>query len=169
MTVQLVAFPFNGGYTYGEIVDNHIMRGSTRSLCVQDMKKIPLTCDWRAYLSATILEVETSSGWYRFKPVVMHASIMLETSRGHKIPLIALCDEHARHYPAMSLSPHMPRPSARAPPVVVHSAPPIRMQRTTSVRTTKEEYESEDEGRKELDALHSYVISQRKARSVRFK
>jgi hypothetical protein len=172
MPTQLIAFPYNGGYTYGELVDNHIMRGSSRALYVSNMTKIAITPEWRAYLSGVTFEVEMSAGWKTCKPILTHAAVMLETTEGYKIPLILLSDEHARYYPAMMKEPALPHQAVRAPPVVVHTAPAVRrvtMRRTTSVRTTRDDCESEDEGRKELDALHMYVASQRKHRQVSFK
>lgn len=108
-------------FYYGELCDNHLLRGSPRAIYASNVKIVDMSAEWKAYLSGRVIEIEQpDSKWLNatLKPSVL--KYMLQHESGYVMPL--LCVRRAE------LCVYFPRMGAAAPakmPVQTVCAPGV--------------------------------------------
>lgn len=186
-SIQLVAFTVdNINFYYGELHDDHVLRGSARSLYASNFKIVDMTTEWKSYLCGRVLEIEQGeSKWIKGTITSTGHKYMLQHDSGYLIPLIGtnridICKYFTRIAPTAPMK--MPSQRVGAPAIV--EPPTIRGSSHVYVKARKRDDDAdsvakaivngdedpEDEGKKERDALSAAVIAaSRRRRSVSFK
>lgn len=167
--LQLFALTADGSkYHYGEFSDDHLLAGSPRKLYTRHMKLMPITDEWKAYLMDRRIELELPSGkWQRLH--IKHCNSMLVHDSGYVMPLLKLGDTSLiAKYPCIELaspSPVMPKQTIRPPPILAKADSRMKDDDADSHGCVVGDEDSDNEGKKERDALRAAVKSMK---SVKF-
>lgn len=135
-SVQLFAFVSSSDsskFYYGEFVDNHIMIGAHRALYTSNIKVVPASAEWRAFLHEKVLEFEykkpgdSTSSWSRRRIRGDKLQYMLQHDSGYVMPLFrSIPEEIYKCYPCMSAyaPTAMPKQAVKPPSIVASTATP---------------------------------------------
>ena len=186
-SVQLFALTVDKvDFYYGELHDDHLLRGSPRGIYASNVKIIDMSADWKAYLSGRVIEIEQeSSKWIKATLNSEGLKYMLQHDSGYIMPLIRVSRaDLCEYFPRMAKTAPMKMPSqtVRAPGIVASnsvkgSAGMYRKPRkrdddagsAAEAVCNGDDEDPVDEGKKERDALSAAVAAASRRRSVSFK
>ena len=169
-SVQLFALTTDKvNFYYGELHDDHILRGSPRGIYASNIKILDMSAEWKAYLTGRVIEIEQADSKYvkvTLKPSGL--KYMLQHDTGYVMPLIRVGSEDlCAYFPRMTtMAPvTMPSQTARAPGIVMSSGSAKPSRRRVVIKEDDSiagavcngDEDPVDEGKKERDALSSAI------------
>lgn len=125
--LQLIAFTADKiNFYYGEFHDDHILRGSSRSLYASNVKIVEMSAGWKTYLTGRVVEIEQpGSKWVKATLEAGGIKYMLRHDSGYVIPLICVRSyAFYEYFPRMaeSVPVAIPTQTVRPPGIVAGSA-----------------------------------------------
>lgn len=123
-STQLIAFcsdPVVKVFSYGELVDDHVMRGAKRAIFTSNIRVVPISAEWKTFLTGRFLELEQTGGVWKKVRIGDSVKYMLQHDSGYLIPLLIVTTEIAEYFQRMEASAPAPMPTqkVRAPPPLV--------------------------------------------------
>lgn len=123
-STQLIAFccdPAVKVFSYGELIDDHVMRGAKRAIFTSNIRVVPVSTEWKAYLAGRILEIEQKDGSWKRVRIGDGVKYMLQHDSGYVLPLLMVKSETAEYFQRMETAVPVPMPTqkVRAPPPLV--------------------------------------------------
>lgn len=179
-SVQLFALTVDKvNFYYGELHDDHLLRGSPRGIYASNVKIVDMSADWKAYLSGRVIEIEQGpSKWIKATLKSDGLKYMLQHDSGYIMPLIRVSRaDLCEYFPRMAQTAPMKMPSqtVRAPGIVASNSVKVPRKRDDDAGSAAEavcngdDEDPVDEGKKERDALSAAVAAASRRRYVSFK
>jgi hypothetical protein len=140
-TIQLFALTTDKlNFYYGELHDDHLLRGSSRGMYASNVKIIDMTTEWKAYLSGRVIEIEQSgSKWIKVTMKPEGLKYMLQHDSGYVMPLLRVTGftDVCRYFPQMAPTAPaaIPKQTVRVPGIVV--PPPASASASASRAATR--------------------------------